>query len=36
MSIGGCLAVLDKRYRRRKTDKQNKAEQLAAVDALAS
>lgn len=36
MCIGGFLAILDKRYRRRKTAKQNKTEQISSADALAS
>jgi cytochrome c-type biogenesis protein CcmF len=36
MCIGGILAILDKRYRRRKAVKQNKKAQLTTANALAS
>jgi len=36
MSLGGFFAILDKRYRRRKTVKQNKTQQIVSANALAS
>ena len=36
MSLGGLLAILDKRYRRRKSAKEKQAVQLSPAQALTS